>query len=183
MVDKNLPYPLVQCMREGHGDRTGRPERFAGLLLRLARATQRFARRVQLQQQRRRAAGQPYTTREAERALLLRHVQAHVATVPRRLGLTRDGHAEAAEHPPGPALRSTMPLQHSPQRDRELLRDLAQVRSPCRRNSVYLTIPFRRTPICAVPQLVALITQFGEDANGSPDGDADPQDHCPPAAA
>ena len=177
-----LPAPVVQRTREGHGDRTGRPELFAGLLLRLARATQRFARRVQLQQQRRRAAGQPAAT-DAARARLLRHVQAHVATVPRRLGLTREGHAEAAEHPPGPALRSTVPLQDSPQRDRELLRDLAQVRSPCRRNSAYLTIPCRRTPICAVPQLVALITQFGEDANGSPDGDADPQDHCPPAAA
>ena len=136
MVDKNLPYPLVQCMREGHGDRTGRPERFAGLLLRLARATQRFARRVQLQQQRRRAAGQPYTTREAERALLLRHVQAHVATVPRRLGLTRDGHAEAPGHPSGPVLRSTAPPPNTPQRDRELMHDLAQVRSFPRRNSL-----------------------------------------------
>ena len=36
-----LPAPIVQRTREGYGDRTGRPELFAGLLLRLARATHR----------------------------------------------------------------------------------------------------------------------------------------------
>ena len=133
----------------GYAGPPGRSERFAGLLLRITRATQRFARRVRIQQRRRRAAGTTPTAWDDDRARLLKHVQAHVATLPRRLGLTQNGHAETSRHAPESHLGSSALPPYTPQRDYELMIELTQVCEFCRPNLVEYRTPLLPIPICA----------------------------------